>query len=604
MYVKTVSKEMKSRSLSIFIGIVVLLTSCSQVPTSPLSLPEHPSDVAFASLPPVDADNNQHLFDYDKTMSLDIQEGMRGQHQGVIAQDFTFASPKGGRVPATLLHPPGRGPFAGIAMMHGMPGDRMQMLIFATAYASMGAKVILIDAPFARPEHKDRPDPLTFTSQDREEQIQLIVDLRRAIDILVSDPDVDPDRIAYLGVSYGGAMGGLLAGVEDRLQAYVLVVGDGGLVTHVTSAKDPSFYTLTQEEQDAWIASMWPIEPIHYVGRAAPAALLYLNGILDESVALADAVGFHEAGSQPKTVLWYEAGHLLPSQAARDQVEWLKQYVSGGNFYLIGPSFRASALVIDRVLLVWFALTASSLVLLLMDMFREGAAPWPIRLIWLLVVVFFGPLGLFVYFVSFRQSMRLEDQESGMSNLKYALGLTAWSVSSNFVGVILVLAGATVVDINLYVVIASAYVMAFIAGEIISSCTRWALMRDDRHRANPSRLLFTQIISTNLVLTGAGPVFLLLNRGWLEQWYPFGIDLGSPSFWGVLALAAIAGAIIVYPIHVWMIRRRLTQWIRPLDTGADYVLPEQEAHKIDRSKILVITMLTYLFLVAAFTLTI
>jgi cephalosporin-C deacetylase-like acetyl esterase len=56
-----------------------------------------------------------------------------------------------------------------------------------------------------------------FDERDRREQIQLIVDLRRAVDLLVARDDVDPDRIGYLGVSYGGAMGGLLAGVEDRV---------------------------------------------------------------------------------------------------------------------------------------------------------------------------------------------------------------------------------------------------------------------------------------------------------------------------------------------------------------------------------------------------
>ena len=595
---------MNARLLSIVIGMVLLLPSCSQVAISPPSPLDYPSDEAIASLPPVDVDGNLHLFDYDKTIPFDILEGMRGQHKGVIAQDFTFASPKGGRVPATLLHPPGRGPFAGIVMTHGMPGDRMQMLLFATAYASMGAKVILIDAPFARPEHKDRPEPLTFTSQDREEQIQFIVDLRRAIDILVSEPDVDPDRIAYIGVSYSGAIGGLLAGVEDRLQAYVLDVGDGGLVTHVISAKGSSFYTLTQAEQDAWIASMWPIEPIHYVGRAAPAALLYSNGLLDESVALAEAVAFQEAGSHPKTVLWYEAGHLLPPQAAQDQVEWLEQYVSGGKFYMVGPSFRASSLVIDRVLLLWFALTAGSFVLLLVDLYREDAAPWPIRLIWSLTIVFFGPLGLFVYFVSFRRSMYLDDQGSGFSNLKHALVSTVWSVSGNFVGFILILAAATIVDINLHVVIISSYVMALICGLLISRHARRVITQEERPPDNPGRSLFTHIISTNMVLTGAGPVFLFLNRMWLDRWYPLGYDLGSPPLWGVFALSAIAGAIIAYPVHFWMIRRRITQMMLPIDPRADYMFPEPEIYKVDRSKALVFIMLTYLLLVLAFALSI
>ena len=56
------SKEIR-RSLSIFIGIVVLLTSCSQVTASP-------------------------------PLSLDIQEGPSGHHLGVTAKGFTFAVPE------------------------------------------------------------------------------------------------------------------------------------------------------------------------------------------------------------------------------------------------------------------------------------------------------------------------------------------------------------------------------------------------------------------------------------------------------------------------------------------------------------------------------
>ena len=194
-------------------------------------------------------------------------------------------------------------------MLHGMPSDRKAMLPFATALAGMGAKVILIDAPFTRPENQDRSHPLTFTEQDREDQIQLIIDLRRAVDILLADPEVDPDRIAYLGVSYGGMIGGLLAGVEERLVAYVLEVGNGGLVTHVTSYQDPAFLDLDEDQQQKWIKAMWEIEAIHYVGRASPAALLFQNGTQDRSVLPADGLLYQEAGSEPKTVQWYESDH-------------------------------------------------------------------------------------------------------------------------------------------------------------------------------------------------------------------------------------------------------------------------------------------------------
>jgi len=270
------------------------------------------------------------LFEYDRTAALDIEEVGTESRSGLTVTDFTYASPKGGRVPAMVIVPDDPGPFAGIILMHGMPGKRQHMTTLGERYAKAGAVVVAIDAPHARPEHLKRTnEPIAYTSQDREEQIQLIVDLRRAVDLLLARPDVDPERLAYVGVSYGGAMGGLFAGVEDRLQAYVLVVGDGGLVTHETGLDDVfrGLYSLPQEKREAWLEAMWPIEPIHFVGHAAPAALLFQSGRQDRLVPLPDAVRYQLAGSEPKDIMWYDAGHNLGGPSLRDQGLWLQQQI-------------------------------------------------------------------------------------------------------------------------------------------------------------------------------------------------------------------------------------------------------------------------------------
>jgi cephalosporin-C deacetylase-like acetyl esterase len=51
-------------------------------------------------------------------------------------------------------------------------------------------------------------------------------DLGRSIDYLETRPDIDATRLGYLGVSQGGADGVILATLEDRLKAVVLL--DGG----------------------------------------------------------------------------------------------------------------------------------------------------------------------------------------------------------------------------------------------------------------------------------------------------------------------------------------------------------------------------------------
>ena len=350
------------RQLSILLHLLILLAlcACGIVPASPSPtpsptvapipsrLPDPVEDVGScpsgeaaapdviatsspppeaASITPLSCDEIGKVFAYDPQAPLDIQEVSRRREEGVTIIDLTYASPMGGRVPATLVVPDGAGPFAGMLYQHGMPSTRQPMIPAAVNYARMGAVVLLIDAPFAR-----RPNGMsasvTMTAQDRREQIQLIVDLRRGIDLLLSRPEVDPERLAYVGVSYGGAMGGLLAGVEDRLKAYVLQVGDGGLVTHFTGSEDrAAWLARSEDERRQWVEWMWSIEPIHYVRCAAPAALLFQNGTLDAMVPPADGLRYQEAGSEPKTTCWYRVGHALDATAYRDQAEWLSERI-------------------------------------------------------------------------------------------------------------------------------------------------------------------------------------------------------------------------------------------------------------------------------------
>ena len=73
---------------------------------------------------PLSCDEIGELFAYDSQAPLDIQEVSRRQEEGVTLIDLTYASPMGGRVPATLVVPDGAGLFAGMIYMYGMPDTR------------------------------------------------------------------------------------------------------------------------------------------------------------------------------------------------------------------------------------------------------------------------------------------------------------------------------------------------------------------------------------------------------------------------------------------------------------------------------------------------
>jgi len=263
-----------------------------------------------------------HLFAYDRAAPLELRSTPIGTEDGVAIHGISYASPKGGRVNGRLFVPRGAGPFAGVVLAHGMPGNAEAFTGRAVYVARHGAVVIAIDAPFNR-----RPGgPLTLTPADSAEQVQLIVDLQRAVDVLLARPDVDPQRLAYVGRSYGGATGALFAGVERRLKTYVLAVADGGVTTRFTGPGAPPAPPGQEAQARAWLASMQPIEGIRFVGRAN-GSILFQNARQDQFVSVARAEALHAAATGQKEVRWYDTPHALNPAAHVDQLRWLHQTV-------------------------------------------------------------------------------------------------------------------------------------------------------------------------------------------------------------------------------------------------------------------------------------
>ena len=115
-------------------------------------------------------------FAYDDGTRLDVRVSSSYFDGGVRISELTYGSPKGCRVPALLFVPSGEGRVPGLIVQHGLPSSKGDVASYAEDLARLGAVVIAIDAPFAQRSGA----PIAFMRRDRKEQIQLIVDLRRA----------------------------------------------------------------------------------------------------------------------------------------------------------------------------------------------------------------------------------------------------------------------------------------------------------------------------------------------------------------------------------------------------------------------------------------
>src|SRR5437773_4592799 len=177
---------------------------------------------AWITAPAQDPELLRH-FDYDQKAPLEIKQIGVQRRAHAKVYDISYASPKGGAVPAYLVVPNGRGPFAAIVWGHwywenSSMRNRREFLDEAVALAPTGVISLLIDGPIARPGHVESKEPLN--EQDISDLVQTAVDFRRGVDLLVARKDVDPKRIAYVGHSYNAVVGAILSGVERRFKSF------------------------------------------------------------------------------------------------------------------------------------------------------------------------------------------------------------------------------------------------------------------------------------------------------------------------------------------------------------------------------------------------
>ena len=269
---------------------------------------------------------DRKLYAYDSNAPLNLQKTVTSTTNGIEVSSISYNSPDGGLVTGLMWDPVTRsGLRPGIVLMHGHPSNANAMTGIAQIYAQYGAVVIAIDAPFAR--RVTGPAGMTLLPQDSAEQVQVIKDLQRAVDVLRTRPNVDANRIAYVGFSWGGATGALFAGIERRIKAAALVVGHPGQVSHATGPQGfKNISALPCARRVAWIRAMTSTEPIRFIGNAN-IPLLLQNGRFDEFIPVYEAEELHAAAPQPKTVLWYQTGHSLGQQAAFDRHDWLVQQI-------------------------------------------------------------------------------------------------------------------------------------------------------------------------------------------------------------------------------------------------------------------------------------
>jgi len=206
--------------------------------------------------------------------------------------------------------------------------------------------------------------------------------------------------------------------------------------------------------------------------------------------------------------------------------------------------------MIEGALTVWYLLTAASIAFMLYDLATNTPAMDVMKVAWVLITLYLGPIGLFIYLLSCRQPLPGTHDAFTAAHWKQSVGSLAHCLAGDATGIIL---GAMLTyrfgfpnGIDLIV----EYTAAFLFGWMIFQALFMRSMLGGSYALALRGTFFAEFISMNMVMVGMIPMMVILMHSLPESRNPL-----HSLFWSVMSVATLAGGVTAYPINSWMVRR-------------------------------------------------
>jgi dienelactone hydrolase len=212
-----------------------------------------------------------------------------GAREGLVQQVHYEGEPFGGkptRVFAYVGRPEGSGPFPAMVLVHGGGGQAFKD--WANHWAKRGYVAISMDTaghgldkvrlPDGGPEQHDNTKFRAFAEDEAREMwtYHAVAAAIRGHSLLASLPEVDRDRIGVTGLSWGGYLTCIIAGIDHRLKVAVPVYGCGFLADN-SAWTAGHFDKMPPEQRERWLRLFDPSS--YLAGVRCP--ILFLNGTND-----------------------------------------------------------------------------------------------------------------------------------------------------------------------------------------------------------------------------------------------------------------------------------------------------------------------------------
>jgi len=296
-------------------ALIILFSSVAsaQEPYQPLG------DEAFQVL--------SQFFEYDRGIPMNVRIAAIEDMGFAIREKIVFTSYNSERVPGYLAIPKtGNQPYPIVLMLHGLGHEKESWwdgetycngLLLTKDLLKAGYAVMMLDAYYfgERMNRNDYEHPRVFAFEKQwvyrlnNSMVQTIKDYRRAMDYLVTRPEIDTSRIGVVGYSMGG------------IQTFVLTAADSRIKISVTSVAPP--LALKGPEMKYYTTA-----PENYAPRIGSRPFLMLMATEDDNYTPEQGQQLYELiNSSVKDIKWYNSGHSLPPEWTGEALTWIEKHL-------------------------------------------------------------------------------------------------------------------------------------------------------------------------------------------------------------------------------------------------------------------------------------
>lgn len=209
--------------------------------------------------------------------------------------------------------------------------------------------------------------------------------------------------------------------------------------------------------------------------------------------------------------------------------------------------------LLDTLVWVWLGLALLSTIYVAWDAFTRNPELKVMRLGWVLVTLYMGPVALALYVLTCREPASGTHQEFIQPLWKQGIGSTVHCVAGDATGIVVAAAITALLGLPMGIDLIIEYFFGFAFGLLIFQALFMRDMLGGSYAKAVRKSFLPEWLSMNIMMAGMFPTMMVFMMGRDMR----AMQPEQPLFWAVMSLAVIVGFLVAFPLNVWLVATNL-----------------------------------------------